>query len=68
MAMKATMSHKADQLQAKLVLRDLFEKEKNNPGFLENVLSREEVAAEDTAATYVRKTYDSYLEGKWQAT
>uniref|UniRef100_A0AAV1URY3 Uncharacterized protein n=1 Tax=Peronospora matthiolae TaxID=2874970 RepID=A0AAV1URY3_9STRA len=61
MAMKAANDVEADQLQAKLVLCDLFETEKNSPGYLERVLSQEKFAAEDTAA--IRKTY---LKGKWQ--
>uniref|UniRef100_A0AAV1TYE7 Uncharacterized protein n=1 Tax=Peronospora matthiolae TaxID=2874970 RepID=A0AAV1TYE7_9STRA len=64
MAMKAANDVKADQLQAKTVLRDLFETEKNSPGYLERVLSQEKFAADDTAQ--IRTTCDSYLEGKWQ--
>uniref|UniRef100_A0AAV1T305 Uncharacterized protein n=1 Tax=Peronospora matthiolae TaxID=2874970 RepID=A0AAV1T305_9STRA len=64
MAMKAANDVKADQLQAKSVLRDLFETEKNSPGYLERVLYQEKFADDDTAQ--IRTTYDLYIKGKWQ--
>ena len=61
--MDAAENHEVDRLQAKLVLRDLFEAEKNNPGYLENVLSQVD---DTTKKRDIKETCTSYVKGNWK--